>query len=419
MLMEWDTKTSGLLMQCGRRLGEVNGELVESSLTINLDFFKRQAASTRDVFLRSEVRVQADDAPGIDMFVVPRLGIKKINELSQTERRGIVEGLSFARSWDKLGQPTFQLTGDLAKALFMTRSDTLRGEDIRFPYPTFLVCMIPGQSPVLFTGEDGTRREVTYVYVHHWRAMESKEQVERVGERLKAVCVEYQHGTGKGRDFARALQSITADETMSPQVLIRCMASDGYSMSFRLVPLQDKQPFAVWTKATEKPTAMDGEDPLNRTDVSAGKRLLSLLVNLSLYLTARPEEWLDAPKPRVGKKRKRALVPNKTWVVGRSVKLPRTIARAANIETHMPDSRMWKLQRRFMVRGHWRRVVHGKGRQDRRLQWIAPFWKGPADGGTALLHTFEVATMEERKKEAKHGQLRKDGPRGPIQPRLL
>lgn len=34
---------------------------------------------------------------------------------------------------------------------------------------------------------------------------------------------------------------------------------------------------------------------------------------------------------------------------------------------------------RTKVAGHWRRVVCGKGRVDRRLTWIEPFWRGPKD----------------------------------------
>jgi len=32
---------------------------------------------------------------------------------------------------------------------------------------------------------------------------------------------------------------------------------------------------------------------------------------------------------------------------------------------------------RFMVRGHWRRQAHGPAAQERKLIWIAPFYKGP------------------------------------------
>jgi hypothetical protein len=36
-----------------------------------------------------------------------------------------------------------------------------------------------------------------------------------------------------------------------------------------------------------------------------------------------------------------------------------------------------KLLVRFMVRGHWRRQPHGPERQERKLIWIRPHYKGP------------------------------------------
>ena len=36
-----------------------------------------------------------------------------------------------------------------------------------------------------------------------------------------------------------------------------------------------------------------------------------------------------------------------------------------------------KLDKRFMVRGHWKRQPYGKGKLLRKHIWILPFWKGP------------------------------------------
>jgi hypothetical protein len=35
------------------------------------------------------------------------------------------------------------------------------------------------------------------------------------------------------------------------------------------------------------------------------------------------------------------------------------------------------IDKRFIVRGHWRNQAYGAGRAERRSQWIKPFWKGP------------------------------------------
>jgi hypothetical protein len=43
-----------------------------------------------------------------------------------------------------------------------------------------------------------------------------------------------------------------------------------------------------------------------------------------------------------------------------------------------------RLTVQFMVRGHWRRQVHGPARTLRRLQFIEPFWKGDVAAPIAL-----------------------------------
>jgi hypothetical protein len=43
----------------------------------------------------------------------------------------------------------------------------------------------------------------------------------------------------------------------------------------------------------------------------------------------------------------------------------------------------------FLVRGHWKMQVHGKGRLERKRIWITPFWKGP-DGTPVLSRPHRV-----------------------------
>lgn len=46
----------------------------------------------------------------------------------------------------------------------------------------------------------------------------------------------------------------------------------------------------------------------------------------------------------------------------------------------LPSKRGESLRTRMLVAGHWRNVPCGKGRRDRRLKWISPYWRGPEDG---------------------------------------
>jgi len=63
-------------------------------------------------------------------------------------------------------------------------------------------------------------------------------------------------------------------------------------------------------------------------------------------------------------------------VVGENL---RPIVVGKSTAKHAPSlgSPEFQLDRRFIVRGHWRNQAHGEGMQLRKLIWIQPHWKGP------------------------------------------
>lgn len=56
-----------------------------------------------------------------------------------------------------------------------------------------------------------------------------------------------------------------------------------------------------------------------------------------------------------------------------------------------------ELLERVNVQGHFRRVVHGKGRSERKWQWIADYWKGPEDAEVPerTIHILKSPTSKE------------------------
>jgi hypothetical protein len=109
--------------------------------------------------------------------------------------------------------------------------------------------------------------------------------------------------------------------------------------------------------------------------------LVHLLRGLCSFLSTKAE-------PLVVSNAKRLLKPGpakRVFVVGRTVKIsPELRLYAASAGT----TPLWKLQNRFVVRGHWRNQVCGKNLADRRKTWIAPHWKGP-EGAEAWRHVYE------------------------------
>jgi hypothetical protein len=75
--------------------------------------------------------------------------------------------------------------------------------------------------------------------------------------------------------------------------------------------------------------------------------------------------------------------------IGRPIKLGPKLRSAIHAASQGGAS--WKLESRFVVRGHWRNQAHGPDRSLRRRQWIQPYYKGPEGLTDALERTFEVA----------------------------
>lgn len=78
------------------------------------------------------------------------------------------------------------------------------------------------------------------------------------------------------------------------------------------------------------------------------------------------------------------------WTIGRTIKLPQKV-----IEVGLTNRASWKLETRFMVRGHWRNQAVGANRAYRKPVWVRPYYKGPDDLCDALQRKFSVDTSED------------------------
>lgn len=80
------------------------------------------------------------------------------------------------------------------------------------------------------------------------------------------------------------------------------------------------------------------------------------------------------------------------WDVARTVRIDPHLVRAARAGSREVALR---LKHRHIVRGHYRNQPIGEGRKERKTIWIAPFWKGPADGA-AIVHTYKPVAPAEQ-----------------------
>lgn len=132
-----------------------------------------------------------------------------------------------------------------------------------------------------------------------------------------------------------------------------------------------------------------GTEPLDEQEVKMMGRLRLLLANVMSFvescgpLPTTPRRRGDEAKPveLVHKQ-------NKNFEVGRTIKLDPRIRDAISRSGVSPET--WKVEQRFIVRGHWRSQPCGRGKMDRKRIWIEPHWKGPENAKNALERKYEV-----------------------------
>jgi len=108
---------------------------------------------------------------------------------------------------------------------------------------------------------------------------------------------------------------------------------------------------------------------------SSRRTLLSLIFNLCLYCSTNTSQL--KVRERGTRSPVTKLLRPTVWAVGCPVKLSSTVRDAiVNGNVDSAQTQTWHINKRFIVRGHWRRQVHGKNRADRKLIWVNPFWKG-------------------------------------------
>lgn len=250
--------------------------------------------------------------------------------------------------WARDGYNVFDLSPDFCAAMLLTDPAELRLESVNLPFRGILM-MIPDRFAV---GGDGGH----FTKVH--------------------VC-ELQEVTSEHRGEEWVIKDASGPR------LVDIKATDGSLWMITTVRADDLS--SLGTAALEAlPTAhLDSE-----ADQHAMDTVRRIVLGTLAYLSS-AEGALTRKEP-TGKQRSGDAPGPKRWDVARTVRIdPRLVqaARAGSREV------AFRLKHRHIVRGHYRQQPIGGGRKERKTIWIAPFWKGPADGA-AIVHTYKPTAPE-------------------------
>lgn len=252
------------------------------------------------------------------------------------------------------GSRVFRVSEGLAGLLRFTNLGNIPSDWVRLPFPSLYI-QLP-DSPTLFTveGRDAAGQSFQYPGIGIYCV-----EGEDAGQRILNLNMVGIHPTDK-RD----------DQTMN--IELRLSESMNLDQVFEA------------TKMTGKYMDPGTDADKIREDLWKGIRLA---VNILLYINEPGAELSDPikgsatlkleqhPKKSDGWKRRMRGIASKEPIiidVGKSVE--------SKPEFQQTDGTGYELSVRYVVRGHWRQQPHGPGGTQRKLIWIAPYWKGPEWG---------------------------------------
>ena len=259
--------------------------------------------------------------------------------------------------WYRAGMPVFVPTQSLAAALTLTKYPNVTMGEIPLPFDSQMIVLPRPWLPAPFEG-----LAALWLY-RFWAPIADEEGAPvRQGLRVDIVPSDLRAGT---------LHRYAAENVATE----------------------------LWIESGEN-VAREGV-PVNADELSVMRLCSRLATGLCFYL-ASLNQW---PEPvgrrgkRVGSKRKVVAGGDLSpliWQVGRDVKLPAALRRAAAdfTQSRRGPAAGWKLSRRFTVRGHFKRYIIGKREEGHReWRWVRPFWKGPEEG-IALQRTYVVDDVD-------------------------
>lgn len=252
----------------------------------------------------------------------------------------IVRGFTVMRSkahlWDERGQKTFVLSKELVEAFRHTDIPmSLTPEDFNYPFDVF---MVEGNVPLFQTDLNGIKRDVYSIMFIHQEALKTgTEFIDDDGKKVKRP--EWQIAlTGFFMNDERYIENL-------------------------MINLQGG--VSLGKSAARKKTGKFMFD-LDEEDI---KSMVNLFFNTVLYINDPSREKAETEERKV-----RSM---KNPGTGKFKKSEYIVLKPPKGYVSFSKGDGTTLDKRFIVRGHWRNQRHGEGMTQTKKIWIRPHWKGP------------------------------------------
>lgn len=283
-------------------------------------------------------------------------------------------------AWARHGYNVFDLSADFTAAMLLTDPRELDIASVRLPFRGILM-IIPGGFAQGVEGGDYTKIHITEIPRADITVLDVANEVTAILRKQDPV-VARQFIADSRRELDDKPKSLVTTTPDPDDTAIHLYATDGAHVLDTLIE--------------RKGLTWDAFDTLPDTvccdrDKETRQTLRQIVFSTLAYASSVER----AMEPAVVERSKRAKSDDgpkaRRWDVGRTIRIDPHLVRAARTGSREIALR-FKYQ--HIVRGHYRNQAYGIRHRDRKLIWICPFWKGPADGA-ALVHTYVLEQPKE------------------------
>lgn len=334
---------------------------------VSFEDWRVQAQMWHDLWTKTEKRPVPREAIWGQYLVTQRFGDTDWG-FSHADYTHLCVLTHFHLRWADLGYPVFMLSHGLAAKLLLTDCGSLTYDQVGWPFDSFVVQLPGPDSPITYLdGRSGLEVPAAFMGVH----------------RFTTAPKSAAHYPMTHIGMARAVTNAT-----QPAIMTLLQASSSRSTLHRIsreptdaAGTREFLDDATWNANAVSPGLTTGD-----VDQLANKAATRLAVNLALYLGDLHARGEWSPVQPAAKRR--AAMPCKRWQIGQEIKLAPELRRMARSSAGLTPA--WRLEARFVVRGHWRHQAVGpRGAGEHKLIWVSPYVKGP-EAGERLDRTYRV-----------------------------
>lgn len=266
--------------------------------------------------------------------------------------RQLLESIQWLVQWGHSGCNVLELRSDFVAAMILTDHSTLDAEHLRLPWPAFMMTVPTG----FVVGTEGHS---------YTRALVWERSVGPAGSKTQMVPVE----------------SVTSNEAGLSIYFMCENTRTSFETTITWHELIDQGLNKSLSKLPE-----NSELVMDQTDLIARKTANHLVFGTVAYIHANSAA-LTAASSISASSRQARKSHAKLWSVGRTVQIAPELVRSVRLGVRDVQ---FRLKHRHIVRGHYRQQPCGPERQDRKEIWIAPYWKGPAEGAEIVQRTYRA-----------------------------